>query len=105
MPVFVIRHAYAGERAAWVGPDIERPLDDLGREQAEEIARVAAEQPLTRLVSSPAVRCVETLGPLADKVGLTIDVDGRLAEGAQSADVLAVLAEVPDDAVLCVHGS
>jgi len=105
MPVFVIRHAYAGERAAWTGADPERPLDDLGWEQAGEIARVVAEQPVTRLVSSPAVRCVETLGPLADKVGLSIEVDERLAEGSDGAGVLALLAEVPELTVLCVHGS
>lgn len=36
--------------------------------------------PITRLVSSPQVRAIETGQPLADALGLPIEVDERLAE-------------------------
>jgi phosphohistidine phosphatase SixA len=106
MTVFVIRHAYAGERASWIGEsDLERPLDSVGRDQAHEIARSIAERRVVRLVSSPARRCVETLEPLAAAVGLTVGIDDRLLEGTDPRDLLRVLNEVPDGSVLCVHGA
>src|SRR4051812_30299689 len=104
MTVFVIRHAYAGDRARWRGDrDLDRPLHDVGWEQADEIGRVLAEHPVRALASSPARRCRDTLQPLARKVGVEITIDARLAEGSDPLAVLAALAEAPDFAVLCVH--
>ena len=59
---------------------------------------------LTSLWSSPYVRCIETLEPLADLAGLPIQTDERLAEGARFEDTLALLEESGDGAVLCTHG-
>ena len=64
-----------------------------------------ADRDITRLVASPFVRCVQTLEPLGKALGLPVETDERLAEGAGAAGALAVAAEVRDTgAVLCSHG-
>ena len=55
-------------------------------------------------MSSPFVRCVQTLEPLAERAGLPIEVDGRLGEGAAFEGVLELLDTLPQGAVLCSHG-
>lgn len=103
--VFVVRHGCAGWKSEWDGDDAERPLDEAGRAQAEALARVLAERRPRRLRSSPARRCVESLLPLADRLGLEVEVTGRLAVGPPPSDVLALLHEPESDhAVLCTHG-
>jgi broad specificity phosphatase PhoE len=102
MSVVLLRHASAGDRGEWKDDDQLRPLDDRGRRQALAL-RSLADRRVTRIVSSPYVRCVETVEPLAATLGLPIDVDERLAEGADPDDALALLAEV-DGGVACTHG-
>jgi 8-oxo-dGTP diphosphatase len=105
--LYIVRHADAGSRRAWDGDDDLRPLSRKGRRQAAALAEILAERDVTRLVSSPSVRCVETLGPLAARLGLTVEPDRRLAEGSRGDDALAVayeLAAVDDVGVLCSHG-
>lgn len=101
---FVVRHAKAGSRHKWDGDDRERPLSAAGWRQAEAIAERLADEPVTALVASPFVRCVQTLEPLAERLGLTVRADGRLAEGASFEDSLALLVESGPGAVLCSHG-
>jgi phosphohistidine phosphatase SixA len=98
MSIVLLRHAWAGHRAHWDDDDRLRPLDERGREQARRLAR--ALQGARRLVSSPYVRCVQTL----ETFGLPVETDERLAEGATREDVLQLAAEVGDGAVLCTHG-
>ena len=50
------------------------------------------------------MRCVQTLEPLAERTGLSIEVDDRLTEGARSSGVLELLDALPGGAVLCSHG-
>src|SRR2546423_6260432 len=54
-----------------------------------------------RIVSSPFTRCVETVEPLADALGLSVELDGRLAEGAGQAAYVLVQ---EDGIVCCTHG-
>ena len=99
---YLVRHAKAGSRERWTRPDRDRPLTEAGRLQAEALARVLA--PTTkRVVSSPYVRCVETVAPLAEAVGLRVEDDDRLAEGADPTWAIARLASAPGS-VLCTHG-
>lgn len=51
-----------------------------GIEQAKRLPEALARFPITRLVSSPQVRAIETGQPVADALGLSIEVDERLAE-------------------------
>jgi 8-oxo-dGTP diphosphatase len=104
MRAFLVRHAKAGSRRDWSGDDRLRPLSKSGWRQAEAIGeRVATERP-TALLTSPYLRCRQTLEPLARLCDLDIVDDERLAEAGQFEQVLALLASLPDGAVLCSHG-
>jgi len=104
MTVFLIRHAKAGSRHDWVGPDHDRPLVSKGAEQARELARMFATHPIVRVLSSPYLRCVQTVEPLAHAVHLTVEATTVLAEGAPFEAVLTLIDDVVDDTVLCSHG-
>lgn len=104
MSVFVVRHAKAGSRRDWEGDDVDRPLSKAGRRQADALRARLGREAISGLWSSPYVRCVETLEPLARACGLDVVAEPRLAEGTSPPDVLALLGELPDGAVLCSHG-
>ncbi len=102
--VYLVRHAKAGERRVWDGADHERPLSKKGWRQAHLLAERLMTKGATSLYSSPYVRCVQTLEPLADLLGADITVDVRLEEDQPFEPVLDLLAEVDNGAVLCSHG-
>ena len=105
--LYLVRHADAGNRGAWVGDDFERRLDDFGSMQAEAIAVALAERPVRRILSSPYVRCVDTVVPLGRALGLPVEASDELAEGsyvADALDLLGSLAAAEGDSVLCSHG-
>jgi 8-oxo-dGTP diphosphatase len=104
--VRLIRHAKAGNRARWEGSDAERPLTGSGRRQAEALARALAGEEIVAAVSSPYVRCVETLGPLAAARSLFLQECGALVEGADPIEALRVVGAAGQNgsAVLSTHG-
>jgi phosphohistidine phosphatase SixA len=97
----LVRHASAGDKARWSGDDRLRPLDAGGREQAAELVELLRPLGIRRVVTSPYVRCVETVEPLAAALGLPLEHDDRLGEGMGSAGV-ELLRE--DGVVVCTHG-
>lgn len=70
----LIRHAKASEQA----PDA--PLTAEGQEQAQRLASQLAQHAITRMVSSPWLRAVDTARPLAEALGLEVETDERLTE-------------------------
>jgi 8-oxo-dGTP pyrophosphatase MutT (NUDIX family) len=88
---YVARHAHAGDRSTWEGDDAERPLSDRGWEQARSISKRLRHLGITRLISSPALRCIQTLEPLAKKLDLEIETHWSLAEGASPKATAALL--------------
>jgi 8-oxo-dGTP diphosphatase len=103
--LFVVRHANAGSRSDWGGPDRLRPLSDKGWRQAEGIADALAESDVRRLVSSPSVRCVQTLEPLSRRIGLPVEQDERLDEGSSGKEALELVLELDVPvAAICSHG-
>jgi 8-oxo-dGTP diphosphatase len=97
----VLRHAAAGDREDWDGDDFHRPLNAKGRRQAAELVELLRPLGVRRVVSSPYVRCVETVRPLAAALDLSLESDERLAEGAGPGAV-ELLRE--DGVVCCTHG-
>ena len=61
MTAVLLRHAWAGDRAAWNADDRLRPLDERGRAQAEALRDALLERGVTRVVSSPYARPVPLL--------------------------------------------
>ena len=103
MSVVLLRHASAGDRAEWTGDDRRRPLDKKGWKQATRLVYELRELGVTRVLSSPYDRCVQTVEPLAEELGVGIEIDDRLAEGAGRRAALELLGGL-EDAVACTHG-
>ena len=102
--IYLVRHAKAGERRVWDGNDEARPLSKHGWRQSEAIGKRLASKGATSLYSSPYLRCMQTLEPLAERLGLEVQPDERLCEAAPFEPVLDLLGEVSTGAVLCSHG-
>ena len=93
--VYLVRHAKAGERRVWDGDDLERPLSKAGWKQAHALGKRLQKKGATELVSSPYLRCMQTLEPLATcPRRLPVLADERLLEGAGFEGALELLAEV-----------
>lgn len=105
MRLTIVRHASAGTKRAWPGPDIDRPLDPDGERDAAELAGLLSRHPVGRLVSSPAVRCLQTLQPLAELAGRPIEAWDGLGTEAGPSNLKACLQDPGlEHAVLCTHG-
>ena len=78
--VLFVRHASAGDRDRWEGDDRERPLDDTGWHQAQELVRLLARFEVQQIVSADYRRCVQTVAPFAEAVGVPIDEDDLFSE-------------------------
>jgi 8-oxo-(d)GTP phosphatase len=104
-PVYLVRHAKAGSRHRWSGPDEERPVTHRGRRQARRLIERFEGLEIERIISSPFLRCVQTVEPLARARGLDVETADELAEGAdvaRAAEHVRSLDEGPT--VLCGHG-
>lgn len=102
--LYLARHAKAGERRLWDGDDQLRPLSPKGWKQSQALAKRLAQQKISSLHSSPYVRCVQTLEPLAHRLQRSIEIDQRLSEDQPFEPLLEMLGDLPDGAVLSSHG-
>jgi len=106
MRVLLVRHGHAGSKKAWSGDDRLRPLDGLGRRQAQALARSLGKLKPTRIVSSPYARCVQTVEPLAAKLGLQVEHSPHLGPDAGPAALDFIHGPTAGPAtaiVLCTH--
>ncbi len=80
--IHMIRHGRPA--STWGDADPDPGLDAVGAEQARAVAEaLLALPPLerpTRVVSSPLRRCRETAQPLADALGVAVEIDPRVGE-------------------------
>lgn len=104
MPLLVIRHARAGDRDDWRGDDRQRPLDKRGRRQADALVEELEGYPISRILSSPYDRCVQTVEPLATRRGLAIEQRDELGEGGQYNGAILVRSLIGQPVAVCVHG-
>lgn len=105
MKVVLVRHARAGKRDEWTGDDRLRPLDDRGRRQAAGLVGALTVLGVDRLVSSPYVRCIQTLEAAAAALDLPIENRDELAEGASAETVHLLLEDLAGTTpALCTHG-
>lgn len=107
----VLRHGEARSRKAWRADDRARPLLQTGRAQALRLVPVLAAYDVDRIVSSSSTRCLETVAPYAETVGVEVDRRARLSEedattsGVRSVveDVVAGVDDRARGALLCTH--
>ncbi len=100
--LYIVRHCKA------TGQQADAPLTPEGEEQARVLARFLADAKIERIVSSPFVRAIQSIEPLAQHLGLAIETDARLIErvlsGGALADWRASLRETFVDPDLCFEG-
>ncbi|WP_258546316.1 NUDIX hydrolase, partial [Microbacterium sp. H6] len=109
-PVIALRHAKATARSEWDGSDASRPLTDRGRKQAKSIVGPLRAFGVRRIVSSDAVRCVETVTPLARALDRKIVKTEKISQDAWEdgdSDLRSVVGRrirAGKPAVVCSHG-
>jgi 8-oxo-(d)GTP phosphatase len=105
--LLVVRHAKAEKRDRWDGPDPKRPLNELGRVQAETMVPLLHAYGVARVVTSPSTRCVETVRSYATEQVLPMtEIDELSEEGfdeAVASTLLSRLLHDPESSVLCSH--
>ncbi|MEE6281911.1 NUDIX hydrolase [Georgenia sp. MJ170] len=80
--MIVVRHARARKRTVWRGGESTRPLTGGGGVQARGLVPLLAAYGVTRVVSSPWQRCMDTVRPYADAIGTTIEEEPGITEDA-----------------------
>jgi Histidine phosphatase superfamily (branch 1) len=70
---------------------------------ARQLVWAYADREITKIVSSPLARCVETVVPLAQSRGLVVDEHWELGLEASQDDLVTLLLDLPDSAVACTH--
>jgi 8-oxo-(d)GTP phosphatase len=109
-PLVIIRHARSRSRSTWRDADPLRPLNSRGRERAETLIPILAAFGVTRVISSPSVRCLDTVLPYAVTIGTRLRLKPGLSEEgfAEQPDRapyhLTRLLERGDATVVCSHG-
>lgn len=93
--VHLVRHAHAGDSAAWQGDDALRPLSEKGVGQATRLGLFLAERGIEPdlLVTSPLLRARQTCEILADKLSMPFVEDARLASEFSLVEVAQILLE------------
>ncbi len=96
--LYVLRHAHAGDSAAWTGLDADRPLSDKGERQAERLGRFLSHLHFSpdAVISSPKVRATQTAALVARHLGRPITTDSRLAEWFDLDGLEAMLRDAGD---------
>jgi phosphohistidine phosphatase SixA len=97
---YLIRHAEALAREAWSEGDSERPLTPRGERQAAAIARQLKDSGLSDIRTSTAMRCRQTVIPLASLLNIELQSDPALYEGGAAL-------QLPSDGGVhawCSHG-
>lgn len=80
--LYLVRHCKAAGQAP------EAPLTPEGREQAKSLAGFFKEREVSGLISSPFVRAVQSIEPLANELNMSVEIEDRLAERVLSTEDL-----------------
>jgi len=100
----LVCHADAGESTGEGGPDDFRPLSPLGWSQAVRVTDSLRRIRPRWLLSSPSLRCRQTLVPTAEALGLDIEANaGLMLRGDREPLMRLVSSPDADGVVLCSH--
>jgi len=75
--LYLVRHAHA----TW-SPDEDRPLSDQGRRDAQRVADLLGDFHINAIFSSDYRRAIQTVQPLAIRLGLEVQFETRFRERA-----------------------
>lgn len=110
VPLILLRHAKALPKGEWDGDDAERPLEETGRADARALAPLlACFAPVARVISSVAVRCLDTVRPFAELTGAQVRAEHSLqaqSSGTDPADSAAIITQciaAGEPVVCCAH--
>lgn len=78
--LILLRHGKAISRADWLGEDEDRPLAVLGQDQAQRMAATYAGYNLTKIYTSDAVRCLDTVKEMSEALDLEMQITKHLSE-------------------------
>ncbi len=103
--LYLLRHAAAGDRTKWEGDDRVRPLTKKGRRQAAAIAERLSSMEIERILTSPNLRCVQSVEPLATAIGAKVVISEALGEGPDIDGAYDLIdSHVGANTVICSHG-
>lgn len=108
--LMIVRHGTAGSRTRYKGDDVTRPLDKRGRAQAESLVGQLLAFGATSVYAASRVRCVQTVEPLAEELGVAIGDEPTLTEEAYASDRRAAryrmldIAKADGTPVVCTQG-
>lgn len=103
--LIVLRHGKAVPRSDDLD-DLDRPLTTTGMVRAQELVPRLTAYGIRGVVSSPAIRCAQTVEPYAHSISTFLEIDDRLSEHTRPAQVQRSLASLLDrkkPVVLCSH--
>jgi len=101
--IYLVRHAHAGRRTK-APEDHLRALSKKGKRESQALAAWLAPQAGARVLSSPYVRCVETVAPIAAKGGRKTLIRTELSEAASLERLMRLIARAHDGTIMCTHG-
>ena len=103
----IVRHASARSRRTWKQDDPIRPLLKAGGQQAQRLVPLLAAYDVTRVVTSPSERCLQTVVPYAESRGYKARKRPVLSEESATlegvSEVVADLVQRDENSVLCSH--
>lgn len=108
--VLVVRHGTAGRKSRFSGDDTKRPLDKRGRAQAEALVPQLLAFGATDVHAADRLRCHQTVQPLAEELGVTVENEPTLTEESYAKNPkrgrhrLLQIAERQGTPVICSQG-
>ncbi|HEX5403409.1 MAG TPA: NUDIX hydrolase [Pseudonocardiaceae bacterium] len=108
--LLLVRHAKAGNRSGWSGPDESRPLSPAGKEQADALRLLLPLFGPDRVHAADRTRCVDTVIAVADDLGVPVAIEPNLTEEAYKTDPagtvrrLTTIARAGGTPVVCSQG-
>ncbi len=104
--LIVLRHAKAESRDDWNDDDLARPLTESGAARASALVPLLRAYGVRRVVTSPAVRCAQTVEPFAHDISTFLEIDDRLSEETRFGQVnrsITAMLDRKKPVVLCTH--
>jgi 8-oxo-dGTP diphosphatase len=103
--ILLVRHVDAGNKRRWRPNDAFRPISKKGHEQLGPLLSRLLRTPINRIISSPVLRCEQTVGPVAMRLGLHVRTSKRLKREATTDDFMLLARKNQGRRILlCSHG-